>query len=232
MVKEKLKHYGLTLSAFSERLNISRPTLDSYIRLYEAGQELPNKKYSSLFNTLFGSGDLSSSEFNDMLDRFTYLLTRDNTLGISGLDMQSSDILSNIVEISRRDLYRDEHDIRLYQFITMLLNNYYTVPVLQHLASYFLTLNGITDISEITNDEQIAFSNYYPMFKSEIEKTMTLDEANLMKFYNRTREIKEKKEEDAEEIRRQILDIINERIERHLRQGVDISAIDVKKMLS
>ena len=114
----------------------------------------------------------------------------------------------------------------------MLLNNYYTVPVLQHLASYFLTLNGITDISEITNDEQIAFSNYYPMFKSEIEKTMTLDEANLMKFNNRTREIKEKKEEDAEEIRRQILDIINERIERHLRQGVDISAIDVKKMLS
>ncbi|MBR1534511.1 MAG: helix-turn-helix transcriptional regulator [Ruminococcus sp.] len=232
MIKEKLKLYGLTLSAFSERLNISRPTLDNYIRLYENGLELPNKKFSSLFNTLFGSNDLTISEFHEKLERFTYLLTRDNTLGISGLDMQSSDLLSNIIDISRRDLYREDHDIRLYQFITMLLNNYYQVPALQHLASYFLTLNGITDISDMTDDEKIAFSNYYPLFKSETEKTMQLDKINLMVFYHRTQEIKEEKERETEKIRRQFLEIINERIEKQLRQGVDIHNIDVKKMLS
>lgn len=232
MIKEKLKHYGLTLSAFAERLNISRPTLDNYIRLYEIGLELPNKKYTTIFNSLFSSDSMSVSEFYDTLDSVTYLLTRDSNLGISGMDMESSDLLSDIVDVSRRDLYREEHDIRLYQFILMLLNNYYQVPAFQHLVNYFLTLNGITDISDMTDDEKVSFSNYYPLFRAEAEKTLQLNSNNLKAFYSRVKVLKEEKEHNTELIRQQLLEIINERLERQLRQGVDLRRIDPKKMLS
>ena len=232
MIKEKLKLYGLTLSSFSEHLHISRPPLDNYIRLYENGMELPNKRYSRLFDALFDSGALSISAFYETLERFTSLLAQEKILGVSGFDEEYSDILGDIVAIARRDMKREECDLRLYHFITMLMNNYYTVPVFQHLASYFLTLNGITDISEITEDEKIAFSNYYPLFKSEVTNNLQLDRLQLLVFYQRVQEIKEEKEHTAETIRQQLLEIINEKIERQLQQGVDIHNIDIQKMLT
>lgn len=231
MIKEKLKNYGLTLSSFSEQLHISRPTLDNYIRLYENGMELPNKRYSRLFDALFYSDALSISAFYETLERFTGLLSQEKTIGVLGFDDKRSDILGNILDIARQDLNREECDLRLYSFIAMLMNNYYTVSVFQHLVSYFLTLNGITDITDITEDEKIAFSNYYPLFRSEVTNTLQLDRLQLSIFYQRVQEIKEEKEQTTEKIRQQLFELINEKIERQIQQGVDIHNIDIKKIL-
>lgn len=52
MIKETLKKYGVTLTQFANTLNISRPTLDTYIRLYESGQALPNDKFRFNYSIL------------------------------------------------------------------------------------------------------------------------------------------------------------------------------------
>lgn len=81
MIKEKLKKYNITLTQFSNILNVSRPTLDTYIRLYESGQDLPNDKYKFLFDSVFSEDVENEFDFQEQLDRAHYLLQRDDMLG-------------------------------------------------------------------------------------------------------------------------------------------------------
>ena len=53
MIKEILKKNNITLLNFAKQLGISRQTLDTYIRIYESGEELPNQKYQILFDRFF-----------------------------------------------------------------------------------------------------------------------------------------------------------------------------------
>ena len=48
-----LKEYDCTLSEFANALFLSRPTLNSYIHLYENNQKIPDKKYQILFDRMF-----------------------------------------------------------------------------------------------------------------------------------------------------------------------------------
>ena len=231
VIKEKLRRYGLTLTAFSKELNISRPTLDSYIRLYESGAELPNKKFSALFDALFSSEYLSESEFYERLQSGTYLLHRDSLLGITGLDIESTDTLSNIIDIAKRDMFRDNYDTRLYTFITLLLNNYYRNSVLRHIVSYFLTLTGIIDAAEVTAEEELAFSNYYPVFKSEVNNTMQLNQSSLIQFYKRVSEINHSNDNEIENLSQQLMNTISEKIQQRMNQGYKVEDINIQKLL-
>lgn len=42
-IKKYLKSAGITQKQFAEKMNLSRPTLDTYIEMYEHGQTLPKK---------------------------------------------------------------------------------------------------------------------------------------------------------------------------------------------
>ena len=53
-VKNQLKNLGITLAEFADKLQISRPTLDSYIQIFESGDKIPKEKYQTIFNKLFG----------------------------------------------------------------------------------------------------------------------------------------------------------------------------------
>ena len=43
---------GLTQKEFADLLGLSRPTLDNYIDLYEAGEKLPKERYQIIFDDL------------------------------------------------------------------------------------------------------------------------------------------------------------------------------------
>ena len=51
-IKEILKENGMTLGYFARKLDISRPTLDSYILTYENGEEINNAKIQIAFKEL------------------------------------------------------------------------------------------------------------------------------------------------------------------------------------
>ena len=62
-IRKLLQKNGLTLFSFAELLNISRPTLNSYIKIFESGSSIPNEKFQIIFEELFNQ-DLSNDKFN------------------------------------------------------------------------------------------------------------------------------------------------------------------------
>lgn len=64
MIKNFLKQNGITLIQFAADLNISRPTLDIYIKNYDEGNELSNQLFQKIFNFLFEDQSVSKEEFS------------------------------------------------------------------------------------------------------------------------------------------------------------------------
>ena len=61
-VRSILQKNGITLSKFSEIMDISRPTLNSYIKMYESNVKIPSEKYQIIFEELFDD-NLSTDVF-------------------------------------------------------------------------------------------------------------------------------------------------------------------------
>ena len=68
MVKTILKRNNILLSQFASDLNISRPTLDSYIKSYDNGIPLSNNLYQKIFDFLFTDITISNEEFTKKYD--------------------------------------------------------------------------------------------------------------------------------------------------------------------
>ncbi len=52
-IKEQLNHIGIKIKTFAEILGISRQTLDTYIKLYEANKKIPNERFQRIFDIVF-----------------------------------------------------------------------------------------------------------------------------------------------------------------------------------
>ena len=63
MIKAVLKRNNILLSEFADNLNISRPTLDAYIRNYDAGVRLSNNLFQKIFDFLFSDAQMSPEDF-------------------------------------------------------------------------------------------------------------------------------------------------------------------------
>ena len=63
MVKAVLKRNNVMLSEFAQSLNVSRPTLDTYIKNYDDGGRLSNTLFQKIFDFLFGDVRMSNAEF-------------------------------------------------------------------------------------------------------------------------------------------------------------------------
>ena len=66
-IKQYLKDVGITQKEFAERIGLSRPTLDTYIEMFEQGQTIPKERYDIIFKRLFGSDNDSIEEFAENL---------------------------------------------------------------------------------------------------------------------------------------------------------------------
>ena len=231
MIKEILKKNNITLLNFAKQLGISRQTLDTYIRIYESGEELPNQKYQILFDRFFKDVDKSQDEFVNQVEVAEYLIERDSLLGTLKLDAERTDLLTNIIETAKDDLYRQECDVDMYRFVVMFFNSYYKTEIFQHLVKYFLTLNGVVENVSLSKKEQIAISNYYRLFRDEIEGKLQVDEEALARFYARVDEISQIKLDKENEIKKQIKLIVSEKVKDLIDQGIDVDDIDVKTVI-
>ncbi len=70
MIKNILRQSGVTLTQFANDLNISRPTLDSYIDSYNISRKISNVFYNDIFDFLFENPYISVEDF---LKRYEYM---------------------------------------------------------------------------------------------------------------------------------------------------------------
>ena len=110
MIKNILKQNNITLVQFANDLNISRPTLDVYIKNYSNGLELSNPLFQKIFDFLFEDTSITNDEF---MNRYEYVKTyygkKDSSLSL---------LHSN--SISSQEVKEDEYEIKCNFIIEML----------------------------------------------------------------------------------------------------------------
>lgn len=110
MIKIILKQNNITLVQFANDLNISRPTLDVYIKNYSNGLEISNQVFQKIFDFLFEDTTISNDEF---LNKYEYVKSyygkKDSSLSL---------LHSN--SVSSQKIKDDEYESKCNSIIEML----------------------------------------------------------------------------------------------------------------
>lgn len=231
-IKYTLKNIGITLAEFAKKLDTSRPTLDSYIEMYEADKPLPKEKYQIIFDKLFTSEISTKEAFLKNLDELHYLIERDKMLGTFELDCNKTDLITSVIDEMKQDMYADDCDTNLYIFINMLIRSYRNNSVFHNLVKYFLVLNGRMPIQDMTLEDEKYFSNYFRIFYNEIHGQTCLDEEYSTLFKERVDELAKDNQKKSETIQKSISQLIDSKIKSLIDMGIDIDDIDLKQLLN
>jgi predicted transcriptional regulator len=234
-IKRKLKEMGVKLIDFAKELDITRPTLDSYISLYENGESLPTEKYEIIFGSLFNDGVNSKGEFMHILKNVHNLLERDKVLGVMEFSVEKTDLLSNLIQLMKKDIGTDEYNPDIYAFINMLVRSYKNVTTYERVANYFLFLNGKKEIDEIAEEDKAFYGNMYDLMRKDTQNALVYNSELFLTFENRVKEIIEMQKEQEEDLSEKILkenfdELVRKAIQEKIKQGYDVKDIDPKEL--
>ena len=231
IVKPKLKSLGITLSECAKKLMISRPTLDSYIALYEKQQQIPQEKYQIIFDRLFSNEISDKDAFLTEVDSIHFLIERDQMLGTLELNPQKTDIITSVIAEMKNDMSETDCNLDIYIFINMLIRSYRKTSLFENLANYFLVLNGQTDINNINDDEKRFFSNCYKLFHEELMQKSETNNEYLEKFYKRVEILNLEKQKQMEDLRTALSNKISERISDLIKLGINPEDISIDELM-
>ena len=210
-IRKVLQTNGVTLSKFADTLRISRPTLNNYISIFEKGGEIPKDKYQIIFLRLFND-TLSKKEFNSILDDFSKLIERDSMMGVMELEPEETDLFTSILDSIKNDFKSENYSEDIYKFLNLLVSSYKTEPFFNHIARYFLILNGQIDYKKIDLQKESYLLYYFKLFSYEKENVyFKYDKIVAREFIKRIEELRKKRDSQEVEIEKKIRNmIINE----------------------
>lgn len=237
MIKERLRDLGVTLVEFADALEISRPTLDNYIVLFENGDVIPKDKYQRIFEVLFKKEIDTREKFLGILQNYHSLIERDKSLGTLDFDAKTTDLITSILERMKNDIAEDDYDESIYIFINMLIRSYRKQVIFKQFVNYFLYLNGVKDIDQIEDSEKPFISNAYKLMHLAVKNKLDIDEVFFSKFIERVKDIAAENSKEKESLTERIFKEefekkLNLMIQEQLRLGVDIKDIDIKELIS
>lgn len=226
-IKQYLKDVGITQKEFAERIGLSRPTLDTYIEMFENGQTIPKERYDIIFRRLFGSGNCSAEEFTDALQQAEKLLCRDQRYGTNELDPEAADYVSLIVRNMNKDLKLSDWNKDVYTFINILISNYRKNEIFKQLVEYFIYLNGIRNVESIEEKQIPYFANIFRAFHSLSDDPSVYNKQDYQEFLNRCFEIREGKKKKIDERKNRIKDRIQNMIAEYENKGIDLNEEEI-----
>lgn len=231
-IKMLLKEYDCTLSEFANALFLSRPTLNSYIHLYENNQKIPDKKYQILFDRMF-SKKIEKEEFYRMLEKCNTLVAKDQILETTDLSPRKTDIIIRIVEDIKRDFNSDGADENIYIFIRMIINYYKKLPLLKKISNYFLSLNNKINYDDLSKKEKEDVLSLYQCFDSLKNDEVSINFKKWeIKFKERIKSIESQNKKIEEEINNRIKLLIEKEIKNQIQTGKDVNSITVEDVLN
>lgn len=226
-IKQYLKEVGLTQKEFAERIGLSRPTLDTYIEMYEQGKTIPKERYNIIFKRLFDDEQLSANDFYDALQNAERLLKRDQQYGTSDLDPKAADYVSLIVRNMNHDFSEGGWNKYVYTFINILITNYRHNDVFQRLVEYFIFLNGIEPVESIKKEQIPYFANLFKVFHCLCENPDVYEECDYQAFLSRCLEIKQDKEKKADERKNNLKKRIQDMITNYEKKGIELTEEEI-----
>lgn len=162
-IKEQLRAIDVKVSKLANGLEISRPTLDSYISLYERGEKIPNEKYQEIFDYLFSEKNASAIAFAqkyDYVKRIMLAEVKQNMEDESAAKRRA--FLSGSIIACAND---ESTNLETLEFIFLLMRNAES-PAIKLLIEYICLSNGITDWNgkEMSEEEKAYFSSLSAFF--------------------------------------------------------------------
>lgn len=231
-IKMLLKEYDCTLSEFANALFLSRPTLNSYIHLYENNHKISDKKYQILFDRMF-SKKIEKEEFYRMLEKCNTLVAKDQILETTDLSPRKTDIIIRIVEDIKRDFNSDGADENIYIFIRMIINYYKKLPLLKKISNYFLSLNNKINYDDLSKKEKEDVLLLYQCFDSLKNDEVSINFKKWeIKFKERIKSIESQNKKIEEEINNRIKLLIEKEIKNQIQTGKDVNSITVEDVLN
>ena len=216
MVKTILKRNNILLSQFASDLNISRPTLDSYIKSYDKGIPLTNNLYQKIFDFLFTDITVSNEEF---VKKYEYIVANYGTSGEikSGGSSLTNTVLENIVNDGtiRTILNNDE----LNSLGDLIVNK---DSLLIHLLKIGLILSNKIELEALSDKDKMLTVGMY-------ELSCKLNESNYsfnQEVYNNLEQAVTKKKEPVtkSEIKQKLVDGLSKIIDDAIENG-DVESI-------
>lgn len=230
-IKKLLQKNGLTLLNFAELLNISRPTLNSYIKMFESGLRVPNEKIQIIFEELFNY-ELSNDEFNEKLNKYHNLLQRDKVMGVLELEADTTDLFTSVMNTIKEDFYSSNYDEEIYIFINMLISSYKSEKLFSHLVKYFLVLNNIISYQKVDFEKDSYLLHYFTVFENDKNNNLNYDSRLEKRFINRIEEINVIKNESENRYRQKLINLLDEEISNLKDMGFELTEEQLFKILS
>ena len=182
MIKAVLKRNNILLSEFADNLNISRPTLDAYIRNYDAGVRLSNNLFQKIFDFLFSDAQMSPEDFQR---RYVYVLEnygkKTDMSSYSQSAPQSSSGESNgtsaaqaVYDVLSEDLILEKFTKDEYNMLAKLLMN--DNGLLHCIFKYFLFWKGKVKLTDLNEPEKVMAINLFIFNKKLQGKDFTYSE--------------------------------------------------------
>lgn len=174
MIKAVLKRNNILLTEFADSLNISRPTLDAYIKNYDNGVKLSNSLFQKIFDFLFSDSQLTYVDFKK---RYAYVIENygkkiDNTLYSQSSNYLSveesgvSNVAQAVMDVLGEDSILERFSKEEYNILAKLLMK--NSGLLHAIFKYFLLWKGKVDLADLSEPEKMMAINLY-MFDKKVQ---------------------------------------------------------------
>ena len=224
-IKDILKENSVKLIELSNILDISRPTLNSYIDEFERNGKISNKEYNSFFKKISEKSYKNREELLRDINELRETLVNKK---FSDLLPENLILLQNIYDKIYEDMKGKDKVIPIYKFIDSAINNYGEDKALSGYINYTLYLNGLKEIKEITVDDKILVSNIFPIMKKYEKSQLKMNDEGLREFYNRVDEIKKIREERYQKFEK----ALKEKLMEEFSIKDELSKEDLKRILN
>lgn len=230
-IREFLKRYRLTLKELAEILELSRPTLNTYIEQFEKGEKISNNLYQHIFTEIF------LKEWKDRLEIIDRIKELKTSFNIKDVNMdeeycsENLELIDSIKEKMYRDMKGAKEVLPLYKFINSVLYNYNGDTGLTGYIDYNLYLNSLKNIDEIEENEKILISNIYPIMSNHVKNNLEFNEEGYLLFLKRVKEIQKFREEESLRIEEEFRKKIREELKLKLDLGKVIADDKIDEIL-
>ena len=226
-ISDYLKSIKKTKTELSQELNLSRPTLNQYIELFETGQKIDNERYNIIFGKLFSDESKTRVQFDNEMNSVRFLLERDRKYDIGNLRPEAADMVARIHNKLVYDMSDNKWNKKVYDSILIILSSYRSNAVIRELTGYFSDLNSGSDISDLSDESKAYYSYYYKCFREIKDDTPKMDEEEFKLFLKRREKLKLEREQNRDAKARNIQDklkkILEEVESEYKDKSIDVS---------
>ena len=224
-IKNILKENNVKLIELSSILNISRPTLNSYIDEFEREGKISNKEYDSFFKKILKKTYTCREELFGDINEFKEFLIKKK---YGDFLPENLNLLQSIHNKIYKDMKGKNEVVAIYKFIESAINNYGEDKALSGYINYTLYLNGLKDIKEMTVDDKILVSNIFPIMKKYEKSELKINDEGLKEFYNRVDEIKKVRETRYQKFEKEL----KEKLMKELSLKDELNKEDLRRILN